>query len=48
MIRKADLDNHSRQLDPEHDAYWRSRGWTERPNDWKDRLDSNDVKPAQD
>ncbi|GAD81073.1 hypothetical protein VEZ01S_49_00310 [Vibrio ezurae NBRC 102218] len=21
-----DLDNRSRQLDPEHDAYWQSRG----------------------
>jgi len=34
---KEDLDNHSRQLDPEHDAYWQSRGEDERPEDWEDR-----------
>ena len=35
---QADRDNRSRQLDPEHDAYWQSRGEEERPEDWKDRL----------
>jgi hypothetical protein len=28
---QADLDNRSRQLDPEHDAYWQSRGLPGRP-----------------
>lgn len=28
---KAELDNRSRQLDPEHDTYWRSRGMEKRP-----------------
>ncbi len=23
---QADLDNHANQLNPEHDAYWSSRG----------------------
>jgi len=31
-------DNRSRQLDPEHNAYWQSRGYEERPDDWEDRL----------
>ncbi|MGF1697886.1 hypothetical protein L4C54_19680 [Vibrio lamellibrachiae] len=35
---QADLDNHSQQLDPEHDAYWQSRGEDDRPEDWEDRL----------
>ena len=34
-----DLDNLSCQLDPEHDAYWQSRGEDERPDDWQDQLD---------
>lgn len=28
-----DLDNRSRQLDPEHDAYWQSRGEDSRTED---------------
>ena len=26
-------DNRSRQLNPENDAYWRSRGYEERPTE---------------
>lgn len=25
---KAENDNHANQLNPEHDAYWQSRGYT--------------------
>jgi len=42
MSRKDDLDNRSRQLDPEHDAFWQSRGDEERPDDWQDRLEAED------
>lgn len=38
-MAKHDDDNRSRQLDPEHDAYWQSRGEDERPDDWQDRLE---------
>jgi len=34
-----DNDNHSRQLNHEHPAYWQSRGFDERPDDWRDRSD---------
>lgn len=34
---KDDQDNHSNQLNPNHDAYWQSRGEVERPDDWKER-----------
>lgn len=37
-----DLDNYSRQLDPENDAYWQSRGFDERPDDWEDRIEEDD------
>ena len=31
-----ELDNHSNQLNPNNDAYWTSRGYDERPDDWDD------------
>ncbi len=31
---QEEADNRSRQLDPEHDAYWQSRGEDSRPEDW--------------
>ena len=33
---QEELDNRSRQLDPENDAYWESRGYDERPSDWEE------------
>ncbi|NLS14903.1 hypothetical protein HGP28_18765 [Vibrio sp. SM6] len=32
---QADLDNHSNQLNENNDAYWQSRGYDERPEDWE-------------
>ena len=32
---QADLDNHADQLNPNNDAYWESREYDERPDDWK-------------
>lgn len=43
MASKDDCDNHSDQLNPNNDAYWESRGFDERPDDWEDRLDSGDL-----
>lgn len=37
-----ELDNYSRQMNPEDDAYWQSRGEDERPDDWQSRLDDED------
>ena len=34
---QADLDNHSNQLNPNNDAYWQSRDYDDRPDDWQDR-----------
>lgn len=36
---KDELDNHSDQLNPNNDAYWQSRGFDERPDDWDDDWD---------
>ena len=43
---QADLDNHANQLNPNSDAYWESRDYDERPDDWESRLedDSSDEK----
>jgi len=34
---QADLDNHANQLNENNDAYWQSRGYEDRPDDWQDR-----------
>jgi hypothetical protein len=39
---KSDIDNRANQLNPEHDAYWQSRGEDERPGDWEARLERDD------
>ena len=36
---KADQDNHANQLNDNNDAYWQSRGYDERPDDWDDDSD---------
>jgi hypothetical protein len=36
---KSDLDNRADQLNPNHDAYWQSRGEAERPEDWEERVE---------
>lgn len=38
---KDELDNHSDQLNPNNDAYWQSRGFDERPDDWDDDWDDS-------
>ena len=36
-----ELDNYSRQMNPEDDTYWQSRGEDERPEDWEDQLNDD-------
>ena len=42
MSDKADRDNHSNQGNPNNDAYWESRGYDERPDDWEDQVAEDD------
>lgn len=42
MSKQSDLDNHANQLNPNNDAYWESRGYDERPDDWEDLRDERD------
>jgi hypothetical protein len=39
MSNKANGDNRANQLNENNDAYWQSRGYDERPDDWEDRSD---------
>jgi hypothetical protein len=44
-MTKHDADNHANQLNPEHDAFWESRGWDERPDDWEERVEEDATQP---
>ena len=47
MSRQSDMDNHANQLNPNNDAYWESRGWDDRPDDWEDRAEQEDEQDAE-
>jgi|GEM_PF-4200876 len=40
----AELDNYSNQLNPTANAYWQSRGYKNRPEDWEKILDDESLK----
>ena len=44
MGRQSDLDNHANQLNPNNDAYWQSRDYNERPDDWDEETPKSDEK----
>ncbi len=35
-------DNRADQMNPNNDAYWESRGYDERPDDWAGRVGDDD------
>jgi len=37
MMTRGDANNHSIQCNPNNDAYWESRGYDERPDDWEEQ-----------
>ena len=47
MTNNDDTDNHADQLNRNNDAYWESRGWDERPDDWEDRSASGNTMPEE-
>ena len=42
MPRGGNDDNHANQMNPNNDAYWESRGFDGRPDDWEDHDDGDD------
>ena len=47
LSRKDDLDNRANLLNPNNDAYWESRGFDGRPDDWEDRIAEDDDQPER-
>ena len=47
MASKDDRDNRSNQMNPNNDAYWESRGYDERPEDWEEESARQDDRKAQ-
>ena len=39
MNGRDDLTNHTNQMDPNNDAYWQSRGYNKRPDNWEGQVD---------
>ena len=37
MNSNNEQDNHANQMNPNNDAYWQSRGYDERPDDWEEQ-----------
>lgn len=48
VSRQSDLDNRCQQLNPNNDAYWQSRGFDERPDDWEERTEGESSKQQAD
>lgn len=44
MSTQSDLDNHANQLNHNNDAYWQSRDFDERPEDWDEKADDVNLK----
>ena len=45
MKKDAERDNRANQKNPTHDAYWKSRGWEKKPEDWRDRIADGRTRP---
>ena len=42
MPRGGNDDNRADQMNPNNDAYWQSRGYDERPDDWESHAEDDD------
>lgn len=42
MNSQDELDNRANQLNPNNNAYWQSRGYDERPDNWDDLISEED------
>jgi hypothetical protein len=41
---QAEVDHRARQLHPENELYWKSRGYPGRPENWKTLLQQEEAK----
>ena len=47
MKGRDDRNNRATQMNPNNDAYWQSRGYNERPDDWEDQVDKEERQQIQ-
>ena len=47
MKGEDERNNRANQMNPNNDAYWQSRGYDERPDDWEDQVDKEEQQKAQ-
>jgi len=47
MATTHEHNNRTNQLNPNNRAYWQSRGYAERPSDWRDRSAANVALPVR-
>lgn len=47
MKGRDDRSNHANQMNPNNDAYWQSRGYNERPDDWEDQVEKQKQQQVQ-
>jgi hypothetical protein len=43
IMSKNNDDLRADQLNPNKDDYWESSGWDERPDDWEERVNNDDL-----
>jgi len=48
MAMSRNNNNRANQLNPNNDAYWQSRGYNERPNDWEEIQSNDEENPPSD
>ena len=44
MSRKDERDNRSNLMNPNNNAYWTSRGYNERPDDWQEQSTNKEER----
>ena len=42
-FKKDDLDNRANQRNPNNDAFWKSRGYDKRPENWQNSLNKENT-----
>ena len=47
MKGRDDRSNRANQMNPNNDAYWQSRGYNERPDDWEEQVDKEEQQQVQ-
>ena len=47
MTKQSDLDNHANQMNPNNDAYWQSREYDDRPDDWEEHIEEQERQDEE-